>query len=461
MDSSSSLHNQSDTKPVSLSGSSSGTHFPSVWGRTPIPLQSRTNGDIEVGGVDFQGMKVENVGADNTSTSSRHNHNDTRHATRNDMITSTHYHQHQHPPHYQTLNHHHYVQHRGLVNYSTSIRHSQSLAYHPPHPHPNELVDGHGALPPPIEMNQFMSNHQYYHEGNISHPHYSHYVHPNNYNCNDQHEHRSHLHSRHLYQQPRHNHSGHPSFSNYYRDHTHGTYDTIRHPSRASSVGQPFPQQHMPLPPAFVRASDVSNDTTRHPFHVSSGRFNPPQQMPQPPPSRLPPSTRSHRSNVEAPSRDLNASLSGPVDTFESDELKDSIPTDFPGLKDYALVACEVVSNGEDVGYMKDFNKDEWNSLYGVNGMVHKHLPLATTKHNFTEKSVRRSGKKHSNFHYETKLRLTCKASNCPCESLVCRVQIGSTKGILYYEKIDVQSGKRYRHRNHRDHLIKNSIGYH
>ena len=45
-----------------------------VWGRTPIPLQSRTNGDIEEGGVDFQGMKVENVGADNTSTSSRHNH---------------------------------------------------------------------------------------------------------------------------------------------------------------------------------------------------------------------------------------------------------------------------------------------------------------------------------------------------------------------------------------------------
>jgi len=77
--------------------------------------------------------------------------------------------------------------------------------------------------------------------------------------------------------------------------------------------------------------------------------------------------------------------------------------------------------------------------VYGVNGMVHKHLPLAATTKSSTEKSVRRSGKKHSNFHYETKLRLTCKASNCPCASLVCRVQIGSTKGILYYEKIDVQ----------------------
>ncbi len=191
--------------------------------------------------------------------------------------------------------------------------------------------------------------------------------------------------------------------------------------------------------------------------------------MPQPPSSRLPRSTQSHRSNVEveAPFRDLNASLSGPVDTFESYELKeDSIPKDFPGLEDYALVACEVVSNGEDVGYMymKEFNTDEWNIVYGVNGMVHKHLHLplaATTKSSTdTEKSVRLSGKKHSNFHYETKLRLTCKASNCPCASLVCRVQIGSTKGILYYEneKIDVQSGKPYRHSNHREYSSGNLI---
>lgn len=135
--------------------------------------------------------------------------------------------------------------------------------------------------------------------------------------------------------------------------------------------------------------------------------------------------------------------------SISSEQLRGLVPPHFDVRGDYSLVKVLSVPNGEQVGCMKPFNKDEIEALYGHRGAITENMPLATIWHDRPPKPDDQKTRSIAGCKFEIPRDIKCGANGCPCRGKIMRVKIGEATGLLYYEKMDPSTKVPLHHENH------------